>query len=81
MRRQWMIPWVMGPVAVIKPLPTPWLGLGGNDFFCLSPIGMTDPFLSGRSSFPSFFLLDDPLPTTLGELTLTPPPSPAAYVL
>ena len=55
-----------GPIVVIKPLPALWLGLGGNDFFCLSPTGMTGPFLRGWSSFPSFFLFDDPFLTTLG---------------
>ena len=56
----------MGPIAVIKPLLAPWLGLEGNDFFDLSPAGMADPFLSGWSSFPSLFRLDDPLMTLLG---------------
>ena len=55
-----------GLVAVIKPLPAPWLGLGGDDFLCLSPMEMSDPFLSGWLSFPSFFLFDDPFLTTLG---------------
>ena len=58
--------WVTGPVTVIKPLPVPLLGLEGDDFFGLSTIGMTNPFLNGWSSFPSLFRLDDPLMTTLG---------------
>ena len=65
-RRRRTVPWVTRPVTVIKPLPTLWLGLGGDDFFCLSPTRMTGPFLSGRSSFSSLFLLDDPLLTPLG---------------
>ena len=51
----------MGPVTIIKPLPTPWLGLGGDNFFGLSLAGRASPFLSGRSSFPLLFRLDDPL--------------------
>ena len=54
-----------GPIAVIKPLPAPWLGLGGDDFFGLSLVGRASTFLSGRSSFPSPFHLDDPLVTPL----------------
>jgi len=53
-------------VAVIKPLPTLWLGLGGDNFFGLSFARRAGPFLSGWSSFPSFFHLDDPLVTPLG---------------
>ena len=61
-----MDPWATGPVVVIKPLPAPWLGLGGDDYFdCLSPTGVSGPFLSGWSSFPSFFHLDIPLLKTL----------------
>ena len=57
----------MGPVTVIKPLPAPWLGLGGDGCFdCLSPAGVPGPFLSGRLSFPSLFHLEVPLPMTLG---------------
>ena len=48
-------------VAVIKPLPTPWLGLEGDNFFGLSLARRAGPFLSGWSSFLSFFHLDDPL--------------------
>ena len=61
-----MDPWATGPVVVIKPLPSPWLGLGGDGCFdCLSPTRVSGPFLSKWSSFPSFFHLDAPLLTTL----------------
>lgn len=66
-RRRQTVPWVTGPVAVIKPLSTPWLGLGSNGCFdYLSPIVVLGPFLSGRLSLPSLFHLDVPLPQTLG---------------
>ena len=55
-----------GLVTVIKPLPAPWLGLEGDNFFCLLPTRMTDPFLRGQLAFPSFFLFNDPFPMTLG---------------
>ena len=55
----------MGPIAIIKPLPAPWLVLGGKDFFGLSPVRKAGPFLSGQSSFPSLFCLDDHLVTPL----------------
>ena len=61
-----MDPWATGPVVVIKPLRAPWLGLGGDDCFdYLSPTRVSGPFLSGWSSFPSFFHLDVPLLKTL----------------
>ena len=60
------IHWVTGLVAVIKPILALWLGLEGDNFFGLSPPGMTGPFLRGWSSFPSLFRLYDPLMMTLG---------------
>ena len=63
-RRQ-RVPWVTGPEDVIKLLPAPWLGLGGDDFLgCFSP-EVIDGFLEGRSSFLSFFLLGAPFPAAL----------------
>ena len=61
------IPWVTRPVSVIRPLPSSWLGLGGDSCFgFLSLAGMPGPFFSRRSSFPSLFRLDVPLVTSLG---------------
>ena len=52
--------------VVIKPLPAPWLDLGGDNFLgCFSP-RVTDTFLEGRSSFSLAFLLGAPFMTTLG---------------
>ena len=65
-RRRRTVPWVTGPVVVIKPLLAPWLDLEGDNFFCLLPTRMIDPFLRGRLAFPSFFLFNDPYPMTLG---------------
>ena len=60
------IHWVTGLVAVIKPVLALWLGLEGDNFFGLSPLGMIGPFLRGWSSFPSLFRLYNPLMMTLG---------------
>jgi len=57
---------MIGPVIIIKPLPAPWLGFGGDDFFGLSLAGRVGPFLSRRLSFPLCFLLNNPLVTPLG---------------
>ena len=56
----------VGPLPVINPLPTPWLGLGGDGSFdCLSPTGVPVPFFDGWSFLPSFFLFNIFLVTTL----------------
>lgn len=57
----------MGPLLVISPLPTSWLGLGGDGYFGYLPLaGVPGPFLRGWLPFPSFYCLDIPLLTTLG---------------
>ena len=56
----------MGPNVVIKHLPDPWPGLGGNNFLGYFSLRVTNTFLEGWSSFPSAFLLGAPFLTTLG---------------
>ena len=64
--RQRMALWGTRSFPIISPLPTPWLGLGGDSCFGrLSPTGVPDPFLCKRSSLPSFFRFDVPLTMTL----------------
>ena len=70
--RRRRVPWVTGPITVIKPLPTPWLGFRGDSFLGYLSPEVTVPFLRGHSSFPSAFLLGAPFPTTLGANEDTP---------
>lgn len=54
------------PDDVIKPLPTLWLGLGGDGFLGYFSPGVTDSFLEGQSSFSLAFLFGAPFLATLG---------------
>ena len=59
-----MAPWASRPFLVINPLPTLWLGLGGDSCFgCFSPMGVPIPFFDERSSLPLFLHFDVPLAT------------------
>ena len=55
-------PWVLRPFLIINPLPTSWLGLGGDGCFgCFSPTGVPVTFFDRRSSLPLFLHFDVPL--------------------
>ena len=56
---------MMGPLLVIKPLPAPCRE-GEGDLRCWTPMDGLVPFLGGRSSLDSLFLLLDALRTILG---------------
>ena len=57
-----------GLVSVMRPLPTPWTGLGSDGYLCfLSTAGTPSSFLNGRSSFPSLFRFGIPLLMLLGH--------------
>jgi len=58
--RRRRVPWVTGLDVVIKPLPVPWLGLGGKGFLGYFSPSVIDAFLKGRSSISSAFLLSAP---------------------